>query len=108
MVELMAAPIGNQNAKKGRMWAKALEREIARLESGDLEAGLARIARRVVRIADEGDEEKAVWAFKEIGDRMDGKPAQAIVGDSDADPVNVYAKIERAIVHAKDRDSGGI
>jgi len=105
---MAGAPVGNQNAKKGRMWAKALEREVARLESGDLEAGLARIARRVVRVADQGDEEKAIWAFKEIGDRLDGKPAQAIVGDSDADPINVVAKIERTIVHTKDRDSGGI
>lgn len=79
------------------MWAKALEREVARLEKGDLEAGLARIARRVVRIADEGDEEKAVWAFKEIGDRMDGKPAQAIVGDDDAPPVR-FQKVERVII----------
>jgi|JI9StandDraft_2_1071091.scaffolds.fasta_scaffold99397_1 hypothetical protein len=90
----MAAPIGNQNAKKGRMWAKALEREIARLESGDLDAGLARIARRVVAIADAGDPEKAVWAFREIGDRMDGKPAQAIIGGDEDDPsVKVVAEV---------------
>lgn len=68
------------------MWAKALEREIARLEGGDLEAGIARIARRVVKVADSGDEEKAIWAFKEIGDRLDGKPAQAIIGGAEDDP----------------------
>ncbi len=76
------------------MWAKALEREIARLESGDLDAGLARIARRVVAIADAGDPEKAVWAFREIGDRMDGKPAQAIIGGGEDDPsVKVVAEV---------------
>lgn len=80
----MGAPVGNNNAAKGRKWAKAIEREVARLESGDLEAGLARIARRVVKIADQGDEEKAVWAFKEIGDRIDGKPAQSVVTEDDA------------------------
>lgn len=89
------------------MWAKALEREVARLEGGDLEAGLARIARRVVRIADQGDEEKAVWAFKEIGDRMDGKPAQAIVGDSEADPVNIVGRIERVIVRPDPKNTDG-
>ncbi len=104
---MAGAPIGNQNAAKGRRWAKAIEREVARLEKGDLEAGLARIARRVVKVADEGDEEKAIWAIKEIADRMDGKPAQAIVGDNEADPINILQKIERAIVRANATDRDG-
>lgn len=65
------------------MWAKAIEREIARLESGDLEAGMARIARKLVRIADAGDDDKSQWALREIGDRIDGKPAQAVVTEDE-------------------------
>lgn len=38
-------------------------------------------------------------AAREIGDRLDGKPAQAIVGgDEDDSPINVVHKIERVIV----------
>lgn len=30
-----------------------------------------------------------VTYFRELGDRLDGKPAQAIVGDDNADPVRI-------------------
>lgn len=101
----MGAPLGNQNgAKKNRLWADAIRRAVARKHGGNLNHGLDTLAEKLIDAVAAGD----LPAIKEFGDRMDGKPAQAIVGDSDADPVNVYAKIERAIVHAKDRDSGGI
>lgn len=97
----MAAPAGNQNAKKARIWAKAIEREVARLESGDLDKGLQRLAKRLVHEADTSDDPQ--WALKEIGDRMDGKPAQAIVGDDESPPVR-FEKIERAIVRSENPD----
>lgn len=42
------------------------------------------------------------WAIKEIGDRIDGKVAQAIVGDEDGDPINLVHLIERRIVRPGD------
>jgi len=59
------------------------------------------IARQLlIRAADE------TAAAREIGDRLDGKPAQAIVGGDEDDPaINVVTRIERAIVNASDRDS---
>lgn len=36
-------------------------------------------------------------ALKEFGDRLDGKPAQAIVGDSSHDPIQVQDITIRAI-----------
>jgi hypothetical protein len=33
-------------------------------------------------------------AAKEVGDRLDGKPAQAIVGDAEFDPVDMVTRIE--------------
>lgn len=51
---------------------------------------LRRLAVAVVDAAIAGD----MQAAKEIGDRLDGKPIQAIVGDSDADPINVVNRIE--------------
>jgi hypothetical protein len=39
-----------------------------------------------------------VPAIREIADRLDGKVAQAIVGDDDEDAIKVVARIERIIV----------
>jgi len=44
----------------------------------------------------EGD----IAAIKEIGDRLEGKPAQVISGDAD-NPLTVINKIERVIVNPK-------
>lgn len=39
-----------------------------------------------------------VSSIKELADRLDGKVAQAIVGDDDEDPINVVNRIVREIV----------
>lgn len=57
---------------------------------------LRAVADKLVELAIGGD----MQAIKEIGDRLDGKPAQAIVGDSDADPINLVTEIRRVIVKA--------
>lgn len=45
-------------------------------------------------------------AAREIGDRLDGKPAQAIIGGDDDDaPVQVVTKIELVGVRPSDQDS---
>lgn len=59
---------------------------------------LRKVADALVSKAIAGD----VQAIKEVADRLDGKVPQALVGDSDSDPVNVTHRIERVIVHAKD------
>lgn len=68
------APIGNQNAVKAKRWQKALERALARSSNKDTDAGLDSVADKVVAAAISGD--TAAW--KEIGDRMDGKSPQAL------------------------------
>lgn len=88
----MAAPIGNQNAKKARVSTEALRLELAH----DREA-LRDMWKATIRKAKEGD----LAAFKEINDRLEGKPAQAIIGD-DENPLNVVHKVERVIVRPKD------
>jgi hypothetical protein len=90
---MAGAPKGNQNAAKGRKWAVAIEREIARLEGGDLEAGLARLAKSLVRQAEAGEQ----WALKEVGDRTDGKAAQAILhsGAIEGDPLRASIELIR-------------
>jgi hypothetical protein len=78
----MPAPIGNRNYIKGKRWQQALERALARLGEGEIDVGLNPIADKVVQAAMAGDKD----AWKELGDRLDGKPAQAITGE-DGGPV---------------------
>lgn len=55
---------------------------------------LDKIAARVVTEACDGD----VQAAREIGDRLDGKVPQAVVGDANADPIRVINEVRRVIV----------
>ena len=66
-----SAPEGNKNAANAKRWQKALEKALARA-SGDVDAGLVDIADTVVAAARSGDKD----AWKEIGDRIDGRSVQ--------------------------------
>lgn len=46
-------------------------------------------------------------ATREVGDRLDGKVAQAVVGDSEFDPVRIE-KIEMVIIDPKNADTEGV
>ena len=61
------APLGNNNGGKAKPWAEAIDRAIKR----DRPA-LDRLAQVLIAKAMEGD----MSAFKELGDRLDGKPKQ--------------------------------
>ena len=96
----MGAPIGNQNARKARVWTEAIKRALARYSGNSVEAGLDKLADRMVKAAAEGDQDAWHIITEKIGDRLEGKPAQVVVGDSDADPLQV-AMVERRIVLVK-------
>lgn len=82
---------GNQNAKKAKIWADAVKRAIARKANGDLSSGLDKLADKLVEAADAGEQ----WAVLELGNRLDGKPAQAIIGGDEGDPaIAIAARIE--------------
>ena len=89
----MAAPLGNQNAKKAKRWQKAIERALARESNDSIDAGLDRAATTVVRSAFAGEQ----WALREIGERIDGKVPQAITGDADEDPIQIGEIVVRGI-----------
>lgn len=61
--------------KRGE-WQAALRDTLARYEGTEIQRGTAlrAIAKKVVELALEGDQ----FAIKEIGDRLDGKAAQAV------------------------------
>lgn len=102
---MAGAPLGNQNGAKGRRWQDALNKALARFTSVEppvaVGEALDKIACLVVEKALNGDRD----AIAEIGNRLDGKPAQGVTlsGDSE-NPLEVFQKIERVLVraHAKD------
>lgn len=64
---------------------------------------LRAVAEALVNKALTGD----VPAIREIGDRIDGKVPQAVVGDEDSDPISIIHRIERQIVRANPIDTDG-
>ena len=75
----MAAAPGNQYAAKARRWTDAIDRAISkRSKLAGLEA-LDALAEKLLSKVDDGD----VSAIKELGDRLEGKVPQAIVGPGD-------------------------
>jgi len=67
---------------------------------GEDSKALRGIARSLIAAASEGKMD----AIKEIGDRMDGKPAQAIENGEDG-ALEILHRIETVIVDPKARDS---
>lgn len=82
------APEGNQNAAKGKRWQQAIDRALERRSKA---AGIEELDRLADKFLDEV-EAQSITGFRELGDRLDGKPAQAIVG---ADGGNLTIEIVR-------------
>lgn len=87
----MGAPRGNTNAVGGhkapdRPWADALRRSLAQFADTKLGVkrgeALRRLADRLVRDALEGDAD----ARREIGNRLDGRPAQQMTVNTNGQP----------------------
>lgn len=88
---------GNPNGrpKRAKLFETALMMELK--AAGEDMPALREIARNLIALCKQ-ETKDALPAIKEFADRTDGKVPQAIVGDSDEDPVNVLARIERVIV----------
>jgi len=72
----MAAPKGNNNAGKNKIWSDALRKELTGNQNA---AKLRKLAKSLITMAEDGN----IQAMKEIGDRIEGKPAQVIEGSGD-------------------------
>lgn len=84
------APKGNNNASRGTDWRDAIHYALAQAGrgiDGDAAAykkGLRKVAQKFIEAAEEGE----AWAMKELGDRTDGKPNQAIeISGPDGGPI---------------------
>lgn len=79
----MGAPVGNQNAAKAKVWRSAIMRALERRKPADERIqAIDELADKLIELVAAGD----LAALREFGDRMDGKPAQAIVGGDEDDP----------------------
>jgi hypothetical protein len=88
-------PLGQPKTLKP--WREAINRAIKRREESDPLA-LEKLADKLLSKVAEGD----VSAIKEFGDRIDGKPQQAVELSGDAEnPLNVRHVIEQHIVDPK-------
>jgi hypothetical protein len=93
---MAGAPVGNRNAAKAKLWAAAIERALEKRGGGDKIKALNELAEKLLVNCDSGD----MVALKELGDRLDGKPAQSIVGEEES-PLRIIQRIERVIVDPK-------
>ena len=82
---------GNKNATKNKPWSDAINRALLANDGQKLRA----LADKLIDKALEGD----VQALKEIGDRVEGKPAQVLATDPD-NPLG-FEIIERRVVDPK-------
>ncbi len=89
----MGAPAGNQNAAKAKKWSAAIERALCRRYGKALADALDDLADKFIAAVEQGD----LAAFKEFGDRMEGKPAQSLE-HSGPDGGPIPAKVEVELV----------
>ena len=75
----MAAPIGNHNAAKGRKWSAAIERALVKHYGKDFVEAIDELAMEFIKAVAKGD----LQAFKEFGDRIEGKPTQPVEHSGD-------------------------
>ena len=101
-VESMSAPAGNQNAAKAKVWNAAIMRALdARGSRLEQKNALDDLAAALLDKAAEGD----MSALKELGDRLDGKPSQALtVGNDDGKPFAIE-RIVRTVVDPQHPDA---
>lgn len=71
---MAGAPPGNQNAAKAKIWHAAVMRALRKRSKTDQLEALDELAEQFLDAVAKGD----LVAFKELGDRLDGKPKQQI------------------------------
>lgn len=88
----MAAPLGNQNATKTKVWAASIKRALElRKPLDERKKVIDELAEKLIDECYDGD----LAALKELGDRLDGKVPQGIIGGDDDDPpIRTVSRIE--------------
>jgi len=88
----MAAPLGNQNAVKSKLWQAAINRALEKRSKSrkDAKDALDDLAEKFLAKCDEGE----LQAFRELGDRLDGKPHQTLGGDTETGEIPVSMTVK--------------
>ena len=84
---MAGAPPGNKNAARAKIWSAAVKRAVDRRTKEQGKDALDALAENLLSLCDEKD----LNALKELGDRLEGKVAQAITGADDG-PIEVVAR----------------
>lgn len=88
-------PKGAWSEKRFR---EALQAAVTEKDAGGVQR-LRGIVEKLVVAAETGEG----WAIQQVADRLDGKPAQAIIGgDEDDNPIRMITEIRRSIVDPKE------
>ena len=90
---MAGAPLGNQNAKRQRVWHQAIMRALETRDKSRLDGKreLDALAEKLLDLVATGD----LAALKEFGDRLDGKPSQQVTLSGDEDnPIQVEGRIK--------------
>ena len=95
------APLGNQNAKKGKRFQKAIERVLAR-KYGDVDAGYEALAEKYLELAEAKDQP----ILRDFVDRSDGKPVQALE-HSGPDGEAIETKNSLSVAFVTPENAGG-
>ena len=74
------APAGNQNAARAKVWTAAIERALDKRGPSRIEA-LDALAEKFLAAVESGD----IAAFREFGDRIQGKSVQPLEHSQDPD-----------------------
>ena len=91
----MGAPLGNQNAVKAKRWQQAIDRALGRRARADGIEELDRLADLYLDTIEEmtASTEKrgpSIDGFRDLADRLDGKPAQQVkLTDADDGPLRI-------------------
>ena len=81
---MAGAPEGNKNAARGAECRQALKRALSRKSTKTYREGLDLVMDEYVSAACEGES----WAIRDMIDRLDGKPVQAVeLGGPDGEPL---------------------
>jgi hypothetical protein len=94
----MAAPKGNQYAVKAKRWTHAIDKALAKRSKARGIEALDELAEKLLTKCDEMD----LSALKELGDRLEGRPAQSVTISGDED--NPLQTVNRNIVSPEHTD----
>jgi hypothetical protein len=76
---MAGAPQGNKNAAKAKVWTAAIERALARRSATSRKDALEMLADNLLDLCEEGN----LQALQELGNRLEGKPNQALILSGD-------------------------